>query len=238
MERLELNVTKRAVGKSASRKLRREGSVPAILYGSKREPVALFVNSRELDGVLNTEAGWNILLDLKVDGSDKILARISDYQADVLRRNLTHVDFQVLDLTKKIKAEVPIRLSGTPEGVKNGGVLELIKRTLEVKCLPTNIPEHLDIDVSALQIGDNVHVSNIVMPEGVENASDTNFSIAAIVAPTEEIVAEAPVAPVEGEAAATATPAEGDSTAAAGEKSADKAGEKGTEKSTEKAAKK
>lgn len=217
MERMELKAAGREIGKKVSKKLRREGSVPAILYGIGREPKPLFVNSKELDGVVGTDAGWNVLLDLDIEGKEKVLSRITDYQADVMRRHLTHIDFQVLDITKKIKTEVPIRFTGKPEGVKQGGIMEVSRRELEIKCLPTNIPEHIDIDVSALDVGDSIHIKDIVMPDGVECAYETNFAIAGIVAPTEELTAELPeegaAVPAEG-AAPAAAPAEGAAPAA------------------------
>ena len=223
MERLGLNANTRESGKSGSRKLRREGKVPAVLYGAGREPLSLFVDERELDDAVDTEAGWNILLDLKIDGKETVLSRISEYQADVLKRNLTHVDFQVLDLEKKIWTEVPIRLIGKSEGVKKGGILEQSRRMLEVRCLPTCIPEHIDIDVSELDIGQNIHIDDIPMSDGVECAHDTNFSIASIVAPTKEVEPEAVAEGVEGEEGAVAAegaegaaPAEGDKKEAAG----------------------
>lgn len=205
MERMELNVLKRETGKGTSRKLRREGSVPGILYGKGQEPLPLAVNMRELDRAVNTDAGWNVLLDLKIEGKEKVLARISEYQAEVLSRKFSHVDFQVLDLKKKIKVEVPIRFTGKAKGIQDGGIMEIVRRKLEVKCLPTKIPEHIDIDVSELSIGENIHIKDVTLPEDVECTFETNFSIVAIVAPTEEIVAEAPVvegAPVEGAPAA------------------------------------
>lgn len=222
MERKELNVNKREIGKSASKKIRKENRVPAILYGVGRDPQPLSVNMKEVDKVVSTEAGWNILLDLNIDGKDKVLSRISDYQADVLRRHLTHIDFQVLDLKKKIKTEVPIKLIGKAVGVKEGGIMEVIRRSLEVKCLPTEIPEHIDIDVTAMVIGDSVHIEDVTMPSGVECLYDTNFSIAAVVSPTLEIIPEVPeeevpaelaegeeAPPAEGEEAKAAAPAEG-----------------------------
>lgn len=213
MERMELNVTKREAGKSASKKLRRGGSVPAILYGAGRDPLPLSVGTREIEGVIGTDAGWNVLLDLKIEGKESVLSRISDYQSDVLKRNLTHIDFQVLDLAKKIKTEVPIKFIGKAEGVKQGGIMEVSRRSLEVKCLPTNIPEHIDVDVSAMDVGDSIHVEELTIPEGVECLYETNFAIAAIVAPTLEIEPEIPEeGVVEGEVPAegvAAAPAEG-----------------------------
>lgn len=215
MERMELSVTNREIGKTVSKKLRREGAVPAILYGVNREPLALAVNRRDLDRVTNTKAGWNILLDLNLDGKEKVLSRITDYQAEVLTRELTHVDFQVLDLKKKMKTEVPLRFVGKAIGVKNGGILEITTRTLEIRCLPTLIPEYVDVDVSALDMGDNIHVNDLGLPEGVECLHETNFSIATVSQPTEELVADLTVAgAVEGEAGAAAT-AEGEAATAA-----------------------
>lgn len=212
MERMELKAVNRESGKGISKKIRNEGNVPAILYGVGRDPQTLSVNAKELDKVVSTQAGWNILLDLNIGGSDKVLTRITDYQADVLKRNITHIDFQVLDITKKIRTQVPLKFMGKPEGVKKGGILEIITRMLEVKCLPTEIPECIEVDVSALDIAQNIHVSTVQMPEGVECLYDTDFSIAAIVAPTEELTAELPVEGVEGAEAA----AEGAEAAAEG----------------------
>lgn len=233
MERLELNVERREIGKGPSRQLRRSERIPAVLYGKGHETVPLSVGAKDLDRVLDTDAGWNILLDLNVDGKDKILARIADYQADVLRRNLTHVDFQVLDLTQKIRTDVPIKLVGTPAGVKEGGILETIKRTIEVRCLPTNIPEHIELDVSGLGIGQNIHIKDIPVPKDVEFVYETNFSIASIVAPTEELVYEAPEAVVEGEVAPVL---EGEVAAAAPEAEGEEKGKPTAAKTPEKGA--
>jgi len=239
MERMELNAKTREAGKSFSKKLRREGNIPAILYGSDRKPQTLYVDFKEMNKVLATSAGWNILLDLNIDSKEKVLTRITDYQADVMKRNLTHIDFHVLDINKKLKTEVPLKLIGTPAGVKEGGILEVIRRSLEIRCLPTNIPGHIEIDVSAMEIGSNIHIDDITLPEGVECLLDTNFSIASIVAPTEEIVAEVPEEAAEGEEGAPVEGAEGEEGAAPaeGEAAADK-GEKPAEKKAEEGGKK
>lgn len=207
MERKELNVNQRQQGKGVCRQLRREGAIPAVLYGTGREPTNLSVDKKEMGKILSTEAGWNILIDLNFEGKDKVLARISDYQADVMSREISHIDFQVLDLNKKIRTEVPIKLVGEAIGVKEGGIMEVSRRSLEIRCFPTNIPSHIDFNVSNMVVGDSVHINDITLPEGVECAHETNFSIAAVVAPTKIIEAVVPEEVVEG--VEGAVPAEG-----------------------------
>jgi len=221
MERIELNAFIRAKGKSASRGLKREQKIPGILYGPKREPLPIAVDAKEFSKAIRTGAGWNALIYLNVEGGEKVVTRIADYQADVITRNITHVDFHALDLSKKIKVEVPIRLIGTPEGVKKGGILEQIARTVELKCLPVNIPEHIDIDVTSLDVGKSIHIRDVSLPEAVELVGDDNFVVASIVQPTQEMeVPSAAPAPSE-------VPVVGEEAKAAEEEAASESSENG-----------
>ncbi len=206
MERVEINATKRNEGKGGSKKLRNEGMIPGVLYGKGYKNVNLAVNAKELEKAVSTHAGMNILVDLAIDGGEKTVSRICDYQAHQISRKFTHIDFQTVDLSKKITIEVPLEFGGKSKGVKEGGVLVVSRRKLEIKCLPTNIPESIVIDISELDIGDGLHINDVKLPEGAECAHDINFSIVSVVAPTkeEEVVPVVAVEGVEG-----AVPAEG-----------------------------
>lgn len=215
MERITMTVEPRDTGKGVSRRLRTSGRVPGIIYG-KVKPIAVSVDRRELEKAVKTKSGMNVLFDLSVSGSDSGLALIRDYQADPFRREFVHVDFQAISLTDKIEVEVPVVLTGESIGVKEGGIIEQPKRTLQIRALPVSIPDKIEIDISALKIGDSFHSSEITLPEGTEFPQVVNFTIVAIVPPAkEEVAAVAPVA-VEGELAApavegapVAAPAEG-----------------------------
>lgn len=215
MEKIKLEATTRE-RKGSLTALRKTGVVPAILYGKKKEPQMLKLPLRSLEKALSTEAGLNAIFDLMVDGKSLGLARIREYQADSIKRNLTHVDFQAVDLQEKIEVEVPIQIVGKAEGVKMGGILEQQRRTLHLKCLVNNIPDHIEIDVSLLQIGQSVHADEVQLPPGVEFPHDTNFVIVSVVPPVKEeevkpaeaaaVVAEGAPAP-EAAAPAAAAPA-------------------------------
>ncbi|MDO8527994.1 MAG: 50S ribosomal protein L25 [Deltaproteobacteria bacterium] len=217
MERLKLSADSRAKAGSGLPGLRSKGFVPGVLYGKKREPSLLQVPARDLEKATMTDAGFNAIFELTIDGKAEGLVRIREYQAHPIKRNFTHVDFQVVDLQQKVEVEVPIRLVGKSEGVKKGGVIEQQRRTLYLKCLVTNIPEHIDIDISALEIGQNIHANDIKLPEGVEFPHGTNFTVISVVPPTKEeeatpaaavAAAGAPVA--EGAEGAVAAPAGGE----------------------------
>lgn len=212
MERLKLSATSREKVGSGLASLRRLGFVPGVIYGKKKEPKMVQVPFKDLEKATMTEAGFNAIFELAVDGKPEGLVRIREYQAHPIKRNFIHVDFQTVDLKEKIEVEVPIRIVGKAEGVKQGGVLEQQRRSLLLKCLVTQIPEHIDIDVSKLEIGQGIHANELKLPEGVEFPHETNFVIVSVVPPTKEeevapaIAAEA--VPVEGaEAAPGAAPA-------------------------------
>lgn len=212
MERLTLSVETRDAGKSVARKLRAKGCIPAILYGKRRDPQPLTVNLKDFKTAIRKSPDLTALIDLTINGKERALALVRDYQADCISREFTHLDLQAIDLKEKIEIEVPVKLLGTPVGVKDeGGILEQLRRKIQIKSLPDRIPSSIDIDVSGLHIGQNIHANDIKLPEGVEFLHAQNFAVAAVVAPMkEEVAAPVVAAPVEGEAAAAATPAEGE----------------------------
>jgi large subunit ribosomal protein L25 len=175
-----------AAGKGGARQLRAAGSVPATLYGERTAPISLAVNAREFASVLKRSSSEHILIDLQVMGSDSgsELALVKDVQHDPISGDVLHVDFLHIHPTKRISVTVPVRIRGIADGVKNfGGILQHTMRELEVEALPADIPEVIDVDVSALGIGDAVHVREISL-DGVTIVSGPERTIASVVPPT------------------------------------------------------
>jgi large subunit ribosomal protein L25 len=190
------------VGKGVARRLRQAGNVPAIYYGRGEEPVAISVPAKELESLLHGAAGSNVIVDLQVAGAatgDR-KAILREIQRHPVRGTILHVDLQHILLSERITVEVPVILLGVPTGVKDGGgILEQILREVEVECLPTDIPEKLTVDVSNLNIGDSVHVSDLVIGN-VEVHTEAERTVATVVPPTVlEEVKPAEVAQVEPE---------------------------------------
>ena len=185
------------VGKEKAKKLRSKGLVPAIFYGPRSQSISLVIHSKDLAKVLQTEAGENVLIDLDIrkgDQSDRKVVMLKDIQIDPLQRITLHTDFYEVTMDQMVTVEVPIHLVGKPEGTKMGGILEQVRRAIEIQCLPTNIPKSIDVDVTPLKIGDSIHVQDIQV-EKAKIISETNFTIATVVPPVvEEKVVEA-VAP-------------------------------------------
>lgn len=185
------------VGKEKAKKLRSKGLIPAIFYGPRAETVPLVIDSKELTKALQTEAGENVLIDLDIrkgSKADRKVVMLKDIQIDPLQRVTLHTDFYEVTMDEMVIVEVPVHLVGKPEGTKVGGILEQVRRAIQVQCLPGDIPKSIDVDVSALKIGDSIHVQDITA-EKVRIISETNFTIATVVPPVvEEKVAEA-VAP-------------------------------------------
>lgn len=193
MELIELNVNSRTEsGKGAARSLRRAGMIPAVLYGPNTEPLPLSVNLHELDLLLKESMSSQQMVKLIVAGGEQRTAMIKEMQRDPLTRNVLHADFYEVDMKRTILVKVPVRTSGNPPGVEMGGMLQVIRRELEVLCLPGDVPEVIDIDVSELNIGDAVHVEEIPIADGVEVPHDVNFTVVTVLAATkvEEEVAE------------------------------------------------
>ena len=196
MERIDLKVQlRKETGKGAARQYRQKGLIPAILYGAKIEPTPLMITEGEFKRALKGKTGENLLVNLIFEGEgvpDTQVAMVRDFQIDVVKRNVIHIDFQQIDLGKKITVAVPIELIGKPEGVKLGGILQQVERELEIRCMPLNIPDTIKVDVSQLMIGESLHVKDILAPEGVEVISPGEQTVVTILAPTkaEEVAVE------------------------------------------------
>jgi large subunit ribosomal protein L25 len=197
MSVITLTAQRRAgLGKGGARKARAAGDIPGILYGHGETPIPVSIGAREFQLAMLRHKGGNPLVSLKVDDGE-YTALVRDAQYDPLTRKIIHLDFQHISLTETIEIEVNVRLIGLALGVKDGGgILEHITRSVEVRCLPTAIPSSIDLDVSALQIGDSLHVRDLKVVD-IEILSDPDATIATVVPPTvvEEKPAEAVVAP-------------------------------------------
>jgi len=200
MER-KLNATRREVaGKGGARKLRTTGQVPGVVYGHGMEPVPVAVDARELYHIMHTDAGSNVLIDLSV-GPDHHLTLAREIQRDHVRGQFLHVDFLAVRRDEMITVDVPVELTGESHGVKEGGVVEHHLWDLRLECLPTDVPESIEADISALGIGDSLSVANVKIPAGATVLTPPDETIVSVVPPPilkiEEEVAEA----VEGEEA-------------------------------------
>lgn len=195
METFELKVSHRTTtGKGTARSLRRDGRIPAILYGLNIEAISLAVSIRELQNIFKTSASENVILKLVIDNEKKTTqtAMVKELQTTPVTRDYLHVDFYAVSMEKPIHVKVPVVVTGTAKGAEQGGLVQVIRNELEVLCLPLDIPEEIEIDVTNLDIGDSVHVENLPVSEKVTLIADTNFTVVTVLAPTvEEEVEEA-----------------------------------------------
>ncbi|MBI4597317.1 MAG: 50S ribosomal protein L25 [Candidatus Omnitrophica bacterium] len=201
---LELTVQPRtAIGTRAVKRLRAAGAVPGVVYGKTTAPVSVSVNARALVKVLHAKGGEHALVTLRVDGEKawEQPALIHVVQHDPIDGRAVHVDFHTIVLTERLKVKVPVILKGEAVGVKQeGGVLEHFLREIEVECLPTDIPVGVDVDISAMKIGETVHVRDLTPPARAKIIADPDGTVAAIQKPKEEKPAEeAAAAPTEPE---------------------------------------
>jgi len=228
-ERTKLIVTQRErTGSRETRRLRKEGIVPGVLYGTG-EPVAISVAERELRRALTGAGGLHSILDVEIDGVGKTHPSIlKDYQLDNVRGGVTHVDLQEVRLDRPITAAVGITLSGSENspGVREGGVLSQPLRELSIEALPLEIPEHLDLDVSGLAIGDALHVADLTVPDGVKVLDDPETTVASVAAPT-RVVEEVPEAEEGAEGAEGEAPEGGADGAAEPEAAGESSSEEG-----------
>jgi large subunit ribosomal protein L25 len=230
MEFAKVNVEVRGgLGKGGSRKVRAAGKVPGVVYGRKAEPVAVTFDEKELLSSLDKEKKRNTVLQLAISApgggkSEEVTAMVRDAQINPLSRRLIHVDFLRVDLDAEVHVTVPLVLTGKAVGLTNGGNLHQSMHVIAVAAKPAAIPSKLEVDVTPLDIGDALHVSDLKLGEGVRALLDPREAIASVVAPKAEKV-EAEAAPVEGAvpaegAAGAAAPAAGGAAPAAGAKGA------------------
>jgi large subunit ribosomal protein L25 len=182
-----------AVGTGAVNRLRKAGSIPAVVYGKGRDNQNIQVDTKTFTKVIFGSASDNILVNLQIDGA-KQLALVQEVQHDHLKGGITHVDFHAIKEDEEIHAAIPVVLFGEAAGAKFGGMLELLLHNLEVRCLPKDLPEKITVDISHLNVGEGVHISDLKLPEGVRAKLDGHVIVAHVEKPKVEEAAPAAAA--------------------------------------------
>ena len=187
--------------KNAARRVRVAGKIPAVLYGSGHEPVAVEVEPKQISRILFSETGHNTIFDVQLDGQAAAKAMIVDWQREPIKDQLIHIDLKRIALDKVLRVKVRVKLLGIPVGVKTeGGILDQVLREVDIECLPADIPSHIDVDVSGLGMHQVLRVSGLPHSDKIRYLNSEDATVAHVVSIREEVVA----AP-EGEAAAAAT---------------------------------
>jgi large subunit ribosomal protein L25 len=188
--------------KNAARRVRVEGKIPAVVYGAGLEPVAVTVDPKVITKILHSESGHNTIFDLAIEGGAGTKAMIVDWQHEPIKGKLLHIDLKRIAMDKAMRVSVPIQLIGVPVGVKTqGGILEHVMREVEIECLPGDIPSHLDVDVTGMELHGLIHVSDLPHSGSIKFLADENATVAHVtiikeeVAPAVEEVAAAPTEP-------------------------------------------
>jgi large subunit ribosomal protein L25 len=216
LEQLDLKAqVRKTTGKGPARTLRREGRIPAVLYGPKTDAMMLSIDFKEFEQIVKKANVGSVLLNLQIQNGETSTrpAMIKELQTNPVSGAFVHVDFYEIDMKRKINVSVPVVTRGKSAGVEEGGMLQIVRRELEVFCLPTAIPESIEVDISDLTIGDSIHVREIALPDEVELPEDIDFTVITVLAPKveEEVVEEEELE--EGEEAAEAEGAEGEAAA-------------------------
>jgi len=210
MEQFTVEATVREErGKNVARRIRREGQIPAVLYGGKEGPVVVAVNAKQVGSILRSEAGHNTIFTVKVAGHKDVQVMVKDWQVDPVRGNLLHVDLVRIAMDVRMRVKVPVHTFGEPQGVKlQGGIFEIVTREVEIECLPADIPDEYRVDVTSLMLGKHLRVSELpIDPQKVKVLTDPQRVIAHVVALKKEEEVAAPEAAVAtAEAAAPVEP--------------------------------
>ncbi len=183
MELLKLKAKLREfAGDGPARVLRRKGDIPAVLYGPGKDTVLLSVSTKELEDILKKAKVGQVLLSIEIQNGalHSRTAMIKELQIHPVSRKFLHVDFYEISMDRKIKVKIPVVTKGVAKGIDFGGMLQVIKREIEVLCLPVGIPESIEVNITELNIGDSIHVKDLVLPQGVEIPADVNYTIVTI----------------------------------------------------------
>jgi large subunit ribosomal protein L25 len=198
-KQVKLSASRRSgTGRSAVRKIKAQGAIPAVIYGGKQQAEPLQVSKRDISIMLSHASGENILVELEIEGEKTgRLALVQEVQHSPVGGDILHIDFHAVSMDEMIEADVPLEPVGMPEGVKTfGGLLEQSLRALEIECLPRDLPDIISVDVSSLNIGDAIHVREIALPDGVTTRISPELTVFSVLPPAvEEEVAPAVEAP-------------------------------------------
>jgi large subunit ribosomal protein L25 len=182
-------------GKNEARRTRVAGKIPAIVYGAFKDPQAVSVNPKDILKIIRGKSGHNAIFDVEIAGVERTPVIVADEQYDPVKDTLIHIDLKRIDLARKLRVSIPVHSHGEAKGVKQqGGVLDLVTRSIEIECIPDDIPNQFDVDVTELMIGNNIRVSDLKVGEGIRILTSPDAVIAHVVGIKEE---------------AAATPAEG-----------------------------
>jgi large subunit ribosomal protein L25 len=203
--------------KNHARRVRVEGKIPAVVYGAGIDSVAVSVDPKVVTKILHSESGHNTIFDLNVEGAALAKAMIVDWQHEPIKGKLLHIDFKRIAMDKAMRVSVPVQLTGVPVGVRaSGGILDQILREVEIECLPDDIPGHLDVDVSGLELHGAIHISDLPHSGSIKFIGDEHALVAHVTIIKEEVVADVAAPAVaepevakkgKGDAAAVAAPA-------------------------------
>ena len=190
-------------GKNEARRTRVAGLIPAVVYGAFKDPQAVSVNPKDILKIIRGKSGHNAIFDVEIAGLERTPVIVADEQYDPVKDTLIHIDLKRIDLTRKLRVSIPVHTTGEPKGVKQqGGVLDVVTRSIEIECVPDDIPNQFDVDVTELMIGNTIRVSELPVLKGVRVLTAPEAVIAHVVGIKEEVAAT----PAEGAAAAPAEP--------------------------------
>ena len=188
MQQKQMNIELRSkTGKGISRQLRGADMVPGVVYGKGMDPMAVSIKYRELQAAIAGDGGQNNLITLVGGGNlDQSMAIVVDLQRDAIKGTYKHVDLHRINMNEKLRVTVPVVLKGTAIGVKEGGLLDLAHHELHVECLPGNIPDHIEIDITALKVAHSIHVNEITLPEGVKILDNPKIPVVSVLGRAKE----------------------------------------------------